>query len=767
MLENETDQRAMRWFRVDLHIHTPASEDYADKDVTFLDILREAERRGLDVIGFTDHNTIAGYETVFDEIEFLERLEARGRLNEQEQAELNEYRRLLSKITLLPGFELTTSYGSHVLGLFSPDMPDCISRIKAILNELGVPYDKMQLGTTSVPGTCAHLEAYKIIHEAGGIVVAAHINTPTGVLAFANNMPTGAARVGATQSPYLHALEFAGFHSTHLQGFASPRWYDGSNLGYERQMHCIQSSDAHRLVQDPTSQMRRWGIGDRPTEVLLEAPAFEALLELFQGTEFHRVRVPYVSDVSQYNRITDARTAGPSDQHVLCPGCVDNLEETCRHVVALANIGGGIIYLGLDPDPEAPVEGVADAAADTRAFQTAITESVFPQPEWSVDILSFEGKDVVQIEVQDAPRKPCFVVEDGVKSIYVRRDGQTVLATHGDIIDLLHADEDELSRPPLGTSQVRLLAPGIEQPKSGVEIIGQSLRGDAEYFRVVDLRTNRESQASEHTATSVWLYAIKSYQQVRNRMEDLTQQARWHGQMGLWRIYRDNEVYDQRGRVKCDLLFRDEAGRITNIFFAVAVSWVSSAWDPLFEGSPPPDATVDALPSTRRVRWRGNMGVEAVYPSPRGLFCDLVFRNRYGKDLYYRQVPCASLQGEWAELIMVELPRSGLEVVEVRENGADPLYKFHNLGNQHVESRLWSADMLKEGSLRHYALRMHIDQDRPLDDAAVSWVGNVGSLRRSYTTVDLVYRDPEGVDHIYYGARWADLNGEWTQLLDE
>lgn len=767
MVENDPEQKAMRWYRVDLHLHTPASEDYADKDVTYLDILREAERRGLDIIGFTDHNTIAGYETVLDEIEFLERLEARGRLNEQEQEELNEYRRLLAKITLLPGFELTTSFGSHVLGLFSPSMLDCISRLKVILNELGVAYDKIPLGTTSVPGTRGYLEAYKIINEAGGIVIAAHINTPTGVLAFANTLPTGAARVGATQSPYLHALEFAGFHSTHLQGFASPRWYDGSNLGYERRMHCIQSSDAHRLVQDPNAQMRRWGIGDRPTEMLLPEPTFEAILELFRSADFHRVRVPYVSDVTQYNRITDARTAGPSDQHILCPNCVDNLVETCRHVVALANSGGGIIYLGLDPDPNVPVAGVTDASADTRAFQAAISEKVFPQPEWSVDILKYEGQDVVQIEVQEIQRKPCFIVEEGAKSIYVRRAGGTVLASHAEIIDMLHTEEEYASRTVLSNGHVRLLASGIEQPKSGVEIVGQTLRGETEYFRLVDLRTDRESLSSEQTATSVWLYAIKSYLGVRQRLQDLNEVARWNGQIGLWRIYRDNEVYDQRGRVKCDLLFRDDQGKITRVFFAVAVSWVSSAWDSLFECEPPPGATADTAPANSRIRWRGNMGVEKVYPSERGLLCNLVFRNRYGKDLSYRQVPCANLTGEWANLLAVDPPRSGLEVVEVRENGADPLYKFHNLGNQYVESRMWSPDMLKDGSLRHYALRMHIDNDRPVDDSLITWVGNVGSLRRSYTTVDLVYRDPAGLDHIYYGARWADLGGEWLQLLDE
>ena len=65
------------WRRVDLHIHTPASSDYQEPNITYLDILRQAEVRGLDAIAFTDHNTISGYAAMrleIDELELLERL---------------------------------------------------------------------------------------------------------------------------------------------------------------------------------------------------------------------------------------------------------------------------------------------------------------------------------------------------------------------------------------------------------------------------------------------------------------------------------------------------------------------------------------------------------------------------------------------------------------------------------------------------------------------------------------------------------------------
>src|ERR1041384_7552976 len=118
MTTNGTHARdGYRWIRADLHIHTPASEDYAEPQVTYLEILQEAERRELEIIAFTDHNSVHGYEQMRYEIDFLQTLERAQRLTEEEQVRLNEYRRLLAKIMVLPGFEFTSHYGAHIIGL--------------------------------------------------------------------------------------------------------------------------------------------------------------------------------------------------------------------------------------------------------------------------------------------------------------------------------------------------------------------------------------------------------------------------------------------------------------------------------------------------------------------------------------------------------------------------------------------------------------------------------------------------------------------------
>jgi hypothetical protein len=76
----------------------------------------------------------------------------------------------------------------------------------------------------------------------------------------------------------------------------------------------------------------------------------------------------------------------------------------------------------------------------------------------------------------------------------------------------------------------------------------------------------------------------------------------------------------------------------------------------------------------------------------------------------------------------------------------------------------WRADELKEGSVREYAARMH-ELDTRLDENSVRWWGNLGYLRPMRSQVDLVYRDEDGLDHVYYAARREELRDEWAQLL--
>jgi len=138
----------MTWRRMDLHIHTPASSDYQQPDVTYLQILQRAEERDLDIMAIADHNTVAGIVTLRARIQELELLERLKRIHEDEKRELEEYRRLGHKMLVLPGFEFTATLGFHIMGIFSPDTP--IREMEHILLDLNVPPDRLEAGSCEI-----------------------------------------------------------------------------------------------------------------------------------------------------------------------------------------------------------------------------------------------------------------------------------------------------------------------------------------------------------------------------------------------------------------------------------------------------------------------------------------------------------------------------------------------------------------------------------------------------------------------------------------
>lgn len=77
--------------------------EYLEPGVTCLDILKAAEQKGLDIIAFTEHNTVAGYRAMPEEIRQLELLEQLGRLRKEEDRRLKEYHRLRKRCLCCPG----------------------------------------------------------------------------------------------------------------------------------------------------------------------------------------------------------------------------------------------------------------------------------------------------------------------------------------------------------------------------------------------------------------------------------------------------------------------------------------------------------------------------------------------------------------------------------------------------------------------------------------------------------------------------------------
>lgn len=518
-------------------MHTPASEDYQQKNVSYLDILQEAERRGLDVIAFTDHNTVGGYKQMFNEIDDLELLERLKRLNPDEERKLSEYRRLQENVLLLMGFEFTATFGFHILGIFPPETS--IRELEFLLLQMNIPQDKLDIGDTEVGATVDVLTAYQLIADAGGIVIAAHANSSHGV-ALQGIRFGGQTRIAFTQDPSLHALEVTDLERVGKKTTA--RFFDGSKPEYPRRMRCIQGSDSHRLTRDPNN-VRNLGVGDRATEALLNELSFAALHELFTGDDFARTRPDRPEEAHPFDHIQTARMEGPNivqefHEHYARRG--GYLDAIIADVCAFANTNGGTLYIGATPKSDAPPTGVGTSPTRViNSLRTELETRITPAIPVNIDIQETQGVKVVRIVVPRGDDPPYTMDES---AIYIRSEAETTLAVRDEIVELVKriigspgTQSKAQPTPPQRESQADPLESGkapIDSPHTGVEIAAIEERNNVRYYTMRDLRNgNLVKNVTRHSARRLWRYAIDESENNPVKFA----QVRWMDNIGIWK----------------------------------------------------------------------------------------------------------------------------------------------------------------------------------------------------------------------------------------
>jgi len=520
MTRKKKERPKPQWRRVDLHVHTPASEGYLEPDVSYLDILRQAESKGLDIIAFADHNTVAGYRAMTEEIQQLELLAQLGRLQEEEKKRLEEYRRLQSKILILPGFEFTATFGFHVLGIFSPETD--VRELEFLLRRLNIPLEKLDDGSPEVGATTDVLTAYRTIAESGGIVIAAHANSANGVAMRGFDFG-GQTRIAYTQDPNLHALEVTDLEKKGRRTTA--RFFDGSKPEYPRRMRCIQSSDAHRLTRDPRDP-HNLGVGDRVTEVLLPEVTFEALREALVGNDFARTRPYRPTAKAPFDHVQAAREEGASivqdfhEQHTRRDG---HFYAILADICAFANTNGGTLYIGLSADPREPVAGVGNPRQVIGTIKGEVAQRITPPIEIAADVQETQGKKVVRVEVPRGSDPP-YAIDDN--KVYVRSESETGLAVRDEIVNLVR----RAMMPPQEMAEAQ--DDRIEPPRTGVEIVATEERQGVLYHTMRDLRNgNVVKNVTRRSARKLWHYAIT---QAEDHPVDPAQ-VNWEGDIALIR----------------------------------------------------------------------------------------------------------------------------------------------------------------------------------------------------------------------------------------
>ena len=582
-----TKKSAQReWRRMDLHLHTPASADYKQPNVTFLDLLKKAESKNLDVISFTDHNSVAGYARFLREIDDLETFERLKRLRDEEREQLNEYRRLREKILILPGFEITATLGFHVLGIFSPETP--VRDLEHLLLTLRVPSDKLDEGSGEVGATSDVLTIYRTLNEAGALVIAAHANSSHGVA-----MPGfdfgGQTRIAYTQDNNLHVLEVTDLDSKSRRRTAM--FFNGAKPEYPRRMHCIQGSDSHKLDFEPKYK-NEMGLGDRATEILLDEISFEAIKAVFQGNDFSRTR-PYRAETEEpFDPLREAREQGDTlvqafHEHLVEKRGVER--KILEDVVALANTNGGTLYIGASSNVKRPVVGVDRPDHASTELRAAIAKSITPPIEVQIDTLKSHGKNVLQVIVPRGSDVP-YALESSY--IYVRSENESNLAVRDEIVQLVRDSlaVEYAAMEPIPQSIARIEPPepvveqieiqesqpimiSVEPPRTGVQIVSSEARKGTHYYSVRDLRNSRiVHNVTLASARSLWQYAIEQAE----KNPCTPGQVQWHGEIGLWKSYK------RGGKLRYDLAQR--VGDELIVYYGVTEDGVHGVWRVFVEG---------------------------------------------------------------------------------------------------------------------------------------------------------------------------------------
>lgn len=149
------DFKGNRWYKCDLHVHTPESRCFSDENVTPKEWVEECLRKGLDVVAVTDHNSGNYIDKIIEEAKNTD-------------------------LTVFPGVEITCDSSKvHLLILF--DKHKRSSDVNAFLHYCGIEDHKFarQDATTSEQETI--FTVAEKARRRGGLVIAAHVDEYNGI----------------------------------------------------------------------------------------------------------------------------------------------------------------------------------------------------------------------------------------------------------------------------------------------------------------------------------------------------------------------------------------------------------------------------------------------------------------------------------------------------------------------------------------------------------------------------------------------------------
>lgn len=324
--------KKLQVFSADLHIHTPASKCYKGKknDEEYLEILKFAKKKELDIIAISDHNSIEGYIALYEQKQrIITEIKSYESLSDSKQAqkkikELSKTIKLFQDILILPAIEFEVNNGIHLLIIFNPTTP--ITEIKQFLKNGGYGLDSYGLENSNTISNWSIFDLYEEVKNYDCLVIDGHTDSDKGIL---NTIPKGNTRAHAFKNSSLAGVCYKNegqrkkLESTIK---SSPDYYREKPLAF------LKSSDSHELNE----------IGKSQSFFKLEILNWQAFKSAFENPiEYIFTNYPKVQGIIDnilkneiYLTISEANS--------------DTTKIFQEAICALNNTDGGYIILGID-----------------------------------------------------------------------------------------------------------------------------------------------------------------------------------------------------------------------------------------------------------------------------------------------------------------------------------------------------------------------------------------------------------------------------------
>lgn len=320
----------MNKFKMDLHIHTPASKCYKGpkNDAEYFEILKSASEQNLDIIAITDHNTIAGYEKmmqlkdeVYNKIAFLETYQNESYRMKEEYDDMAKKKSMFDKILILPGVEVTVNPGVHILVIGNVTDVDVLSNI---LTEVG--YTKEKRGSDSDNAIDVDIINFLKLSQLEGLIVSApHMDSKNGIF----NEMDGHYRASVMRNHVITSFSINSDNQKEniIRMFKSDPEYKRDNMPA-----FINCSDAHEAS----------AVGNKYSFVELEGKTFLDLVSLFDYPEGR------ISDTDDNSLVDIIQNILEDNEAILLGKSSENVDDIAKVLCAVLNEDVQVLVFGVD-----------------------------------------------------------------------------------------------------------------------------------------------------------------------------------------------------------------------------------------------------------------------------------------------------------------------------------------------------------------------------------------------------------------------------------